>query len=151
MNVTISPANESLNDFLANGTDSLSDENAIGGTYPLSTVQLVFRYLQMSTGWIGVVLNMFALLLMLKVVKKEKGASDILTISQLVIDLISSFVISLIYPTNLIIPAYFHNNFPYEALCRMWYAKFIPFFFTNMSMFNLVFLAIERYLKISIT
>ena len=102
----------------------------------------------MITGLVGTVLNMTALVLLLRVVKANKTASDILLISQLVTDLISALAISTFFPTDMVKPVYFKNNLSHLVVCRLWYSKFIPFLFTNMSMLNCILLTIERYMKI---
>ena len=102
----------------------------------------------MITGLVGTVLNVIALILLLRVIKANKTASDILLISQLVIDLISALAISTFFPTDMVKPVYFKNNLGHLVICKLWYSKFMPFLFTNMSMLNCMLLTIERYMKI---
>ena len=153
MNSTTERTTNFLDDSIDNeeavSVEQISNITSMAALYiEMNTIQIVFRYVQMITGLVGTVLNMIALVLLLRVVKANKTASDILLISQLVIDLISALAISTFFPTDMVKPVYFKNNLSHLVVCRLWYSKFIPFLFTNMSMLNCILLTIERYMKI---
>ena len=114
----------------------------------INAIENAFEYIRVTAGLVGMVLNMIALILLFRVIKANKTASDILLISQLVIDLISALAISAILPTDMVRPIYFKNNLSHLLMCKLWYSMFIPFLFTNMSMLNCILLTIERYMKI---
>ena len=151
------PTSASLNDSSFNMTISVNSSSYNMSTLPKSSFGRLppsqLRILTMYSplfcfGFIGIILNLVAVLAACKLTRKKKNSSDIFLISLLISDLCAS-ILAFSFPLGKVFkPRVFPSSLFMEIICRIWYSKFLQRFSAEMSLLICVLLTLDRYGKI---
>lgn len=117
------------------------------GDLPLDPMFLV----QMVAGSVGLVSNVFVVVVIVRMTSLYKQLTNIFVINQSVIDAVSSLVLIVQTLADLWVPGWLHaGHLPSELYCRLWDSKFLMWSMFLNSTINLCVLTVERYVKVSV-
>jgi hypothetical protein len=113
-----------------------------------STSALVTLYLQVAIGLLGFAGNVFVIVVIVRMTKLYKQLAIVFVVSQSVADATSSILLICLKVTNLNAVTLIDYELRSELYCRMWLSGLFLWVSFQASVYNLVALTIERYLKI---
>ena len=148
-NITTIASNSTTKVFSDTGPGSFTSLlNTFGNAYLKDSKPFLSYSHNMAIGLVGIILNICALVLLLKVSKKGKTPSDMFLLSQVGSDLGSS-AMSFFWPFGMAFyPKRFYENLFMRSVCNIWYSQFLMSILMNTSVFTCSLLTLDRYAKI---